>query len=299
MTKLTPGQQEISNIVAEMSPRHHGTWKDDNSHFYTEFADKIRSNKIISEDSITGKPLSNFNYSKSYVRWVINSCRKIEIRKEFPRISLDHFDYYRAGRYSDPAYMGGVKYNTTYSCLFSLYKNIPLCPHGWDLAFIENEGYSTIIGGGNHRSLAMMLLGKTNINPECLFIYKDTPKQNRLLNDSFLKIEKLLNGRNFQTETDGSEQDIDDILYFHTSIKAHEEILIMKYLDKFHSRYNFHQKILNIEKLTSILNEIRGVYSYYENKKKSFITRLKSKFTKKSYREESIEKFIVEVESAS
>lgn len=143
---MTPGQQEVLNIVAKMSPKHYGVWKDLNCPFYSQFTENIRNNKIIAEDNITGRSSSNFDFSSYYIDWIMSNSSTIELRNNFPRISLDLFDYYRAGRRTHPAYMGGDKFDTTYSCLFSLYKNIPLSPNGWGLRFIESEGYSTISG---------------------------------------------------------------------------------------------------------------------------------------------------------
>nr|MBC8147610.1 hypothetical protein [Bacteroidota bacterium] len=129
--------------------------------------------------------------------------------------------------------------------------------------------------------------------------YTNSPIPNKLLNNSFLKIEKLLDGCRFEVKNYKSEQEINEILYFSSSLKWHEEKLLKKYLSTFCLKNDSHLSILNIEKLNNILHNIRGIYSHYIKKQTSFITRLKCKFTEKNYMEKSIEKFIIELENNS
>jgi hypothetical protein len=142
----TNGQEEIFKIVSRMSNRHKGSWgiwNCPNSSFYNEFTQIIRSNNIIQSDHITGRSLNNFGISRNYIQWIRENSTKHEIRNNFPLMSLDLFDYDRGDITTSAAFLGGDKYHTTYSCLFSLFKKITLCPTGWRWLPSKAIPYST------------------------------------------------------------------------------------------------------------------------------------------------------------
>lgn len=190
---MTPGQKRVREIVDSFKCQHNGVWRrgcEESNSFYRSFLKRIRSCQIIQNDRVTGRGLNDTIYSLSYINWVKANSREVDMCSNFPPINLNNFKYNRPFSCQKSAYLGGDKYQTTYSCLFSIIKNIPIISHGWDLFYINEICYSSVISGGNHRSLAFMLTGEEDIAPERLVIYEN-PALDSSLNSSFLNIEKI------------------------------------------------------------------------------------------------------------
>lgn len=297
---MTEGQLEILKITTEMASGHTGEWGGYNGpddEFCNEYIHQVRNNEIIKNDSLTSRPLNNFGISKTYISFLKERSSPFRYSKNFPEISLDLFDYNRACIDTSPAYKGGVKYDSTYSCMLSLVQGKELSSGGWSLFHIEDAGYTSILGGGNHRSLASMLLGKKKISPDQLDFYSGTGTD-ILLNTSILEIENLL-GRTLFISDYQNDEEVESIKYFLNNLNDFEKRLLGKYMEKFTFRDwsgNFTSKLF-IDRLIEGIGEIREVLGIVQKSRDSWFYNLKLKyFLEQTDYFKEIEELILDVE---
>lgn len=300
---MTEGQEEVYKLAKEMSPGHIGIWGNHggpSKEFQNEFTNRIRNNEIIKNDKVTGRSLNGFGFSKAYLEYLKQNTEGIRLTSDYPEFSLDLFDYNRGCFDPSPTYMGGDKYHSTYSCLLSLYQGSKLTSSGWTFMYVEDLGYTSIMGGGNHRSLANMLLGKTKIYPQSMTIFKNTGVDQEL-NTSILGLEEnfeeVLILKNY---TDALEAQ--QIKQFVKETTRLETLVIKKYLDtfkEFSSSWPGHRdNRLHVKKLIEIRSSVREVMGIIDSYRKSFIHKWKFELVFVRTNEFNlIEKIIIDIEN--
>jgi hypothetical protein len=144
MNYPTEGQEEIRRIIRKHLVTHQKLWQDmsliretqgDGSdltlarsklyEFYKNIQFELSNNKKIADDPITGQPIENKSFSNNYIsyltRYSLRENRTIGA-SETVRVELDRYIYPNPRRAGDGTRIshGGVKYHTTYQCLFAL-----------------------------------------------------------------------------------------------------------------------------------------------------------------------------------
>lgn len=155
--------------------------------------------QLCSGDSriINDKLLSQNLSIKPYSRNFLDILRTYSVRRESrkPLLLPEPFEfiYSRDDLSFNKLYFGGVKGESTYSCIMGLSRGDALEKYGWNLNFYEKENILTIVGGGNHRTLAHLMYGNYNFLPQYHYIHKtdNLPVEVGVLHDSVKLIEEI------------------------------------------------------------------------------------------------------------
>lgn len=202
------GQHEVQRIIKSFLPeyeslRERKATSDELRNLYAKVRRAFCSNIIIKNDPITSQPLGTCQYSKNYLKWLIKNGKKEEVEsklgEDFPITNLPMKEIlYRPGDMLGPAYKGGVKSDSTISCLFGLAQGqrLEYASSGlWESIYYEAiqlwEGGS----GGHHRLLSHILFGSSNINPYRLHIIRNN-FVDPALNEALCQFDELFDDLN-------------------------------------------------------------------------------------------------------
>jgi hypothetical protein len=118
----------------------------------------LAADPVVTSDSITGKRIDVFNWSRNYLHFLQEKGETSTRRRHF---RAEGFIYGRGDELRDGAgaYELGKKYPTTASVLFSLARGEEISNWGLDLRVYCDHSIVTVGSGGNHRMLALMLWG--------------------------------------------------------------------------------------------------------------------------------------------
>lgn len=190
---MSSGQIRVREIIAEYLPTYQKL-KEEPCYPYLpnkllyEIRGRFGEDITIRDDSITGQELTNPSISKNYLNWLYSSKSAQRIEKNFPKVNLDRF-IYDDGE-GEVAYLGGIKYDSTFACLFGIANGSHIPKHDWNSVYFPFEGILKTGDGGYHRLLAHVLYGNTEIYPESMYIYDDQSASDETLHSSLLKLER-------------------------------------------------------------------------------------------------------------
>lgn len=126
----------------------------------------------ITNDTLLSQSLNKNRFSRNFLDLLSRESRvtdfygKMELNEPF------QFIYNRADSPDERLYFGGKKYVSTYSCIMGLTYGTELDNYSWNLFYYENESILTVSEGGNHRTLAHLMLGNYSFTPQRYFICK-------------------------------------------------------------------------------------------------------------------------------
>lgn len=200
---LSPGQIEVRKIINSFLEEYESIQRTDPEYtekrrlLYERVRDAFRANEIIRNDAVTSQRLGASRYAKNYLSW-LRETGEIEIRKDFYKhpiainSSMREIVYLSDGALR-PAYEGGVKCDSTVSCLLGLAQGKPLNPiiSGlWISTYFDAIALWKPNSGGHHRLLSHILCGSDQINPSELRIVRNDHIDSAL-NKSLLQFEEL------------------------------------------------------------------------------------------------------------
>lgn len=200
---LSPGQIEVRKIINSFLGEYESIQNTDpeytekRRHLYGRVLEVFRSNEVIRNDAVTSQRLGTSQYAEDYLMWLIETG-EVEIRQNFynyptvMKFSMHEIVYQSDGALN-PAYEGGVKYDSTVSCLFGLAQGKSLNPiisGEWISIYFDAIDLWRVGSGGHHRLLAHVLCGSDRINPSELKIVRNEPVDSAL-NAALLQFEEL------------------------------------------------------------------------------------------------------------
>lgn len=286
MTKLSPGQQRIREIVDDIYPLYLERLKniEDKQERYDLAFQILRpvliNDDLIRQDQVTGRNLEDCGISSNYLRWLNKEARVKwgDVKREDYAPSDIRLDRHYPGHNEGYAYQGGVRYDSTFSCLIGLYERKALHRPEWNFTYYLQDGIIKSGGGGHHRTLAHVLYGESRIKPEYHYIVDTKPDPQ--LHDSFLivesfvkKLRKILEAR----KTDGYP---DQRLFFSVDDTNYDEqIKLIRNFQGFYDQddwpsfekifshdYAFERYVngetINIFQLVQFINETREVLGH-------------------------------------
>ena len=290
---LSAGQIEVQKIINSFLEEYETLRQKENAtrYDYYDLYKKVRnefgSNHIIKNDSVTSQPLDNSGYSKNYLRWLVKNGVE-EIIESTSNVGFPNIDfpmkkiiYDRRNSKLEPVYLGGVKWDSTISCLFGLAQGKRLNAGGWNSSYYDAIQLWQVGGDGNHRLLSHILFGSNQINPYQLRIVRNdfTDPQ---LNESLCQFDELFDEINSNREyyielafnvKSLSEESIAKIKNFFCDIKADEKVDLVRCINaikKIHHEYYISNdwgtrkiEIDNIYRLLSDIRRLRSKPSWY------------------------------------
>ena len=202
---LSKGQTEIRNIIDSFLDEYEKLKEANDTHksyynLYEKVLNSFDCNIIIKNDSVTSQPLGTSQYSINYLQWLTKNGIKEKIEpdfdEDFPKIDfpMKEILYDRDGNL-EPAYKGGVKWDSTLSCLFGLAQGKLLNSEGWNSIYYDAIELWKVGGGGHHRLLSHILFGSNEINPSRLTIIRND-SVDPLLNESLCQFDELFENIN-------------------------------------------------------------------------------------------------------
>ena len=312
---VSPGQNEIRRIIEHFSPGYDYKKNSCSYNLYNILQTAFKNNHIITSDTITGRSLSTTDYSESYMDWIKHNSKTRELKKEFPRIRIDNFDYYYGSKNYEPAYFGGEHSQHTYSCLFQIHLTGKLYNSpGWYIDYYPNELYCKATNGV-HRTLAHMLLGNPDLNVSRMNLFiSDRTVQDPDLNRALLEFDKYfehpgiaIKKYRFLTFSDSEVTAIKDF-YYNTTFKEKEIIRRFIIKDDFRNLYTRvrinNQNVFYLEKIRRVIRYVydRPIERSFGDKVKRFLTRQgfeDAEFKRDKYLIKKIEKLISDYEIES
>jgi hypothetical protein len=285
---LSKGQHEVQRIIKSFlheyeSLRERKATSDELINLYERVRRAFCSNVIIKNDSITSQPLGTCQYSENYLKWLRKNGKTEEIESKlgenFPITNFPHREVrYRSGDKLGPAYEGGVKWDSTISCLFGLAqgKRLEYASSGlWDSNYYEAiqlwEGGS----GGHHRLLSHILFGSNNINPYRLDIIRND-FVDPALNEALCHFDELFDDLNSKNGSSiGLAFNVDSLTqettakirnFFHdvTDKEKKEMARVINAIKPYAHQYisgSSWTKEIEIENMYSLLDDIRRIKS--------------------------------------
>ncbi|RYZ43150.1 MAG: hypothetical protein EOO71_04695 [Myxococcaceae bacterium] len=159
----------------------------------------LGADQRIVADIVTGKPIGYTAYAQSYLDYLQN-FGELEERHDVPTPDIPVWNFiYTRGRGwwtssegTPPAWRLGEKSDSTTSVLFGLALGAHINTSGWDLFFYPEEQILTTASGGQHRSLAHMLWGKSPPTGLEVDVYHTTDRADPDLNQALLLFESIL-----------------------------------------------------------------------------------------------------------
>lgn len=206
------GQHEVQRIIKSFlheyeSLQERKATSDEFINLYERVRREFCSNIIIQNDPITSQPLGTCQYSENYLKWLMKNGKTEEIESKFGEyFPMTNFPMkqilYKSGDKLGPAYKGGVKWDSTISCLFELAqgKRLEYASSGlWESTYYDAIQLWKGGIGGHHRLLSHILFGSSNINPYKLYIIRNDfidPD----LNKALCQFDELFDGVNFKND---------------------------------------------------------------------------------------------------
>jgi hypothetical protein len=193
---LTPGQRQIRALTLATLPRYQSCQsEEDYDDVYARLLDAFAADQAIITDPVTAQPLGYTVIAQSYLDWLREHSARTELLQDYPAVQLDQFVYQRPDLRKGmllPRYTGGIKWESTMSCLFGLAEQRILWPWDCEARYFVRSGILTIAGGGNHRLLAHVLWGEPRIQPDSLELCEEHVDPGPSLNQALLLIESLI-----------------------------------------------------------------------------------------------------------
>ena len=199
--QLTPGQLAVRERVQsnlELYEKRHvprtGWWE-----MTKALVKVLGADQRIVADSVTGKRLGYTAYARSYLDY-LRKVGELEERHDVPTPDLPvrNFIYTRGwgwwttSKGVPPAWCLGEKSSSTASVLFGLALGQQIRTDSWDLFFFPEEQILTTASGGQHRSLAHMLWGKSPPEELEVDVYHTVNRADPDLNQALLLLESIL-----------------------------------------------------------------------------------------------------------
>lgn len=159
----------------------------------------LTADRRIAADSVTGKLIGYTTYAQSYLVY-LREVGEVEERHDVttPGLPVWNFVYTRGWGWwtsttgISPAWRLGEKSDSTASVLFGLALGKRINTADWDLFFYPEEQILTIASGGQHRSLAHMLWGKSPPEELEVAVYHTVNRADPDLNQALLLLESIL-----------------------------------------------------------------------------------------------------------
>ena len=285
---LSRGQLEIRRIVKSFLEEYESLQKTDAD--YEEKLDrlcfKVRdafcSNETIRKDEVTSQRLGASQYSRNYRDWLWRTGKIEEIKDIFLDNPTD-IDFsmreivYRPDGKLEPACKGGVKWESTISCLFGLAQGKPLRSGNWYSTYYDAIDLWVEGSGGHHRLLSHILYGSDKINPDTITLIRNE-SVDTVLNESLLQFDKLFDTVSLDREQCISlafdldllsREELGKIKTFFNNVSEDEKITIVRCLKammRFGHRYisnNFlmSKREVTINAMYDLLKDIRTIRS--------------------------------------
>jgi hypothetical protein len=178
--ELSLGQREINKIVDKYYDEYKGLTEplDKSYTFVEKLRREIFFSSVVKSDEITSRNLSSRQFMAQYLDEAIENCNCESRKVSDCDITLQALNNFTFGR-RDPmrgalALNLGIKPYSVIACLFSLYEGQKLSSEGWELIWFPGLEELRVSSDGGHRTLAHMLMGNLELNPERLIVVDDT-----------------------------------------------------------------------------------------------------------------------------
>ncbi len=273
---ISNGQLRIREIVREYLPQYqqkYARWENCDD-IYKEARTRFSSDPIITTDAITSRRLGFYDFSRNYLFWQEHRSQlNITDCNYTGNIRLDQFVYHYPYEEPEPlrSFSGGVKWLTTLQGLLTLVgdESIPII--NMSVRYFTRSGILTIGSGGNHRLLAYVLWGESNINSESTTIITEKtidPEFNTALltidsmftrPEEFNKFKHIL-FRQFQLKY-FSDEESEAIKAFVSDTTPEEQNILKRYIHETSFRHNFYDNVYKIDIgwLSLRLQELREI----------------------------------------
>lgn len=198
---LSQGQIEVRRIIDSFSseyeslPKKGAEYEEKFLILCTKVLIAFCSNATIVNDAVTSQRLGASQYSENYLDWLRETGRIEEIRdishSDFQDIDFSMCEIvYRPDGNLQPAYKGGVKYDSTIWSLFQLAQERLLPIGSWHSEYYDAIDLWKEGAGGHHRLLAHILYGSDKINPSRVTIIRNG-FVDPALNEALLQFKEL------------------------------------------------------------------------------------------------------------
>lgn len=127
---------------------------------------------------------------------------------------------------------GGIKHTSTFACILALVNGQKLDSDSWGLRYFANEGILSIIGGGNHRTLAQLMFGHYDFTPNQQIICEsyDLPIAAKYLNEVLLEFDKMVSDHRVRLSMRRGSEDIGTLIRFIENSEPEFRRLCAKYI---------------------------------------------------------------------
>jgi hypothetical protein len=272
--QLSAGQLAIRDHAGTFLPQWNSSGAvQDRDRISEELRIRCLSDERVVQDPLLKQPLGFTQYSSHFFEYLHSHSSSLESRNYFEPQEDFHFVYQRPDLDSTritSMYSGGIKYPSTFSCVMGLIAEKPLTGWDWGLTYFKNERILTISGGGNHRTLAHLLIGNYQFTPfhTKVTVTTNLPIPAFEMNQALLEIQKLYGSnfdRRFNFESAGQDPKL--LLHFLQSSNPEQREIISAFFRDEENEYHWGLQ-RRTETSAQVLIELLKVFEHWRDRPK-------------------------------